>query len=199
MLQRVARYFFRGLLVLVPIIATAYAVYLIVVTVDDWINLEALLGRRIPGAGVVVTLALITVTGILASSFWTRWLFKLTDRMFRRLPLIKLLYSSLNDLVGAFVGEKKRFERPVLVRPMAGADLTLIGFETRDSLADFGLADHVAVYVPQAYNFGGTVILVPRSVTQRLAIDGVTAMTFALSGGVSGQGPATGRTATLGS
>jgi uncharacterized membrane protein len=189
MLQRVVTYFFRGLLTLVPIIATGYAAYFLFVTVDDWVNLEGLLNRRIPGAGVALTIVFITVAGMLASSIWTRWLFRLTDRAFRRLPLVKLLYSSLTDLVGAFVGEKKRFDRPVLVRPVPDADFALVGFETRDSLAAFDLADHAAVYVPQAYNFGGTVLLVPRSRVTPLAIDGVTAMTFALSGGVSGQLP----------
>jgi uncharacterized membrane protein len=186
MLQRFLRHFFRGLLILVPIAVSAYVVYLVFVTMDNWINLEFLLDRRIPGAGVAITIVLITVTGVLASNIWTRWLFKLTDRVFRRLPLVKLLYSSLNDLIGAFVGEKKRFERPVLVRPVADAEFALVGFETRDDLLCFGLADHAAVYVPQAYNFGGTVLLVPRSRVAPLEIDGVTAMTFALSGGVSG-------------
>jgi uncharacterized membrane protein len=189
MLQRIIGYFFRGLLILVPTAVTAYVVYVVFATVDEWVNLDFLLDRRVPGAGVAITLLLITVTGLLASSIWTRWLFKLTDRLFRRLPLIKLLYASLNDLIGAFVGEKKRFERPVLVRPMAGAEFSLLGFETRDSLQGLGLEGHAAVYVPQAYNFGGTVLLVPRSQVRPLGIDGVTAMTFALSGGVSGTLP----------
>jgi uncharacterized membrane protein len=187
MLQRVVKYFVRGLLILVPMTVTAYAVWVVFITVDDWVNLESLLDRRIPGAGVVLTVALITLTGVLASTVWTRWVFNLTDRLFRRLPLVKLLYGSLNDLVSAFVGEKKRFERPVLVRPIEGADLTLVGFATREDVTGLGLADHVAVYVPQAYNFGGTVMLVPQSRIEPLSIDGVTAMTFALSGGVSGR------------
>ena len=192
MLKSIVRYFLRGLLILVPIVATAYAVYLVFVTVDDWINLDVLLDRRIPGVGVALTVVLITVTGLLASSVWTRWFFKLTDRIFRRLPLVKLLYASVNDLVGAFVGEKKRFERPVLVRPFDGAEFAMIGFETRDSLAGIGLADHAAVYIPQAYNFGGNVLLLPRSRIRPLGIDGVTAMTLVLSGGVSGQLPDSG-------
>jgi len=191
-LKSIVRYFLRGLLILVPIVATAYAVYLVFVTVDDWINLDVLLDRRIPGVGVALTVVLITVTGLLASSVWTRWFFKLTDRIFRRLPLVKLLYASVNDLVGAFVGEKKRFERPVLVRPFDGAEFAMIGFETRDSLAGIGLADHAAVYIPQAYNFGGNVLLLPRSRIRPLGIDGVTAMTLVLSGGVSGQLPDSG-------
>jgi uncharacterized membrane protein len=186
LLQSAARFFLRGLLVLVPIVLTAYAVYLVFITVDDWVNLEPLLDRRIPGAGVALTFVLITITGVLASSIWTRWLFGLTDRLFRRLPLVKLLYTSLNDLVGAFVGEKKRFEHPVLVRPIENADLALVGFATREDLAGCDLAGHAAVYVPQAYNFGGTVLLVPQSRITPLAVDGVSAMTFALSGGVSG-------------
>lgn len=187
MLHRLTTYFLRGLFILTPIVVTVYVAFVVFATVDSWINVETLLDRRIPGAGFVITLTLITLTGFLASNFMTRWVFHLADRVFGRVPLFKLLYSSLKDLTGAFVGDRKRFDRPVLVRPTERADVLLFGFQTRDELGEFGLADHGAVYVPQSYNFAGNLIVVPRSRIQPLNVDGVAAMTFIVSGGVSGK------------
>jgi uncharacterized membrane protein len=186
-LQGFIKYFLRGLLTLVPITLTVYVAYFVFVTIDGWINVESLLDRRIPGVGVALTVVLITLTGVLASTFWARWIFGLTDRLFRKLPIVKLLYTSLNDLIGAFVGEQRRFDRPVLVRPVEDAEVQFVGFETRRRLNEFGMYDHAAGYVPWFYNFGGNVILVPRSRVRPLNFDGVSAMTFVLSGGVTGR------------
>lgn len=188
MLQNLARYFVRGLLVLAPVVLTTYVVWLVFTSIDSWINVEALLDRRIPGAGVVVTLAAIVLTGFLASNVLTRWVFREADRWFSKLPVIKLLYVSMKDLVGAFVGDRKKFDRPVRFRPADDGDVELVGFLTRESLIDIGLPDHASIYVPMAYNMGGATMLVPRARLEPLELDGASAMTFALSGGVSGAG-----------
>jgi uncharacterized membrane protein len=186
-LQGFIKYFVRGLLILVPITLTVYVAYFVFVTIDGWINVESLLDQRIPGVGVALTVVLITLTGLLASSVWARWIFGLTDKLFRKLPVVKLLYTSLKDLIGAFVGEQRRFDRPVLVLPVEDAEGQFVGVETRGRLNEFGMDDHAAVYVPWSYNFGGNVILVPRSRVRPLDLDGVSAMTFVLSGGVTGR------------
>lgn len=188
MFQALVKYFVRGLLILAPIALTAYVAYVVFTAIDGFINVELLVDRRIPGAGVAVTLILIIVTGFLASNVVTRWVFHATDRLFYRLPVIKQLYSSLKDLVGAFVGDQRRFDRPVRFRPVAGSDVLLLGFLTRDDCAEIGLQDHAAVYVPMAYNVGGAVMIVPTDRIEPLPLDGASAMTFSLSGGVSGAG-----------
>lgn len=186
MAQRLVGYFFRGLLVLAPIAATVYVLWLVFATVDGWINVEALLDRRLPGAGVVVTIVLVTAVGFLASNFATRWLFHAMDRLLGRLPLVKLLYTSVKDFIEAFVGDQRKFDRPVVFDPSDGSDVLLLGFLTQDGVDDLGLDGHAAVYVPQAYNFGGVVLMVPRNRIRPVAVDGTAAMTFAMSGGVSG-------------
>jgi len=182
-----AKYFFRGLIVVVPIAVTAIAVSWIFVEIDTWINLEPLLNRKVPGAGVVLTAVVITFVGFLASNFATRWMFQALEELLEHTPLVKLVYTSLKDIVGAFVGEKKKFNRPVLVALTEGSDVATIGFITRNALTELGLDDHVAVYVPQAYNIGGNVVVVPRERVKPLDADPAKVMTFIVSGGVTGE------------
>jgi uncharacterized membrane protein len=188
MLQALAKYFFRGLVFVGPVALTVYVLYVVVVRVDGWINVQALVGRRVPGAGVVVTLAAITLIGFLATNFATRWLFGAMDRVFGHLPLVKLFYTSIKDLIGAFVGERKRFDRPVLVALGDGSETRLLGFVTRDDLTELGASGHVAVYVPQSYNFAGNLLVVPGSRIRALDADSKSVMAFIVSGGVTGLG-----------
>ena len=76
MIKFLIKNFVRGLLFLVPVAATGYALYVVFVAMDGLINTEPLLNKRVPGAGVVVTLAFIITVGFLASNFLTRWVFK---------------------------------------------------------------------------------------------------------------------------
>ena len=186
MLQRLMTYFVRGLLVVAPAAVTVYVIYLVFVTIDGWINVERLLDRRIPGVGVLITLVGITLVGVLATNLATRWLFQRVDRLFRRMPLVQLVYTSLKDLIGAFVGDQKRFDRPVLVLPAEGSSLMLVGFLTRDDLGPLGLPDCAAVYVPQSYNFAGNVVVVPRARIRPVQQPSSAMMAFIVSGGVSG-------------
>src|SRR5262245_33882440 len=135
----VAKYFLRGLIVVVPIAVTAVAVSWIFLEIDTWINVERLLNRKVPGAGVVLTVVVITVVGFLASNFATRWMFQALEDLLEHTPLVKLVYTSLKDMVGAFVGEKKKFNRPVLVTLTKDPDVSTMGFVTRSALAELGL------------------------------------------------------------
>ena len=144
---------------------------------------------KIPGLGlaiaVVVTLVGITLIGLLASNFVGRKLFELIDRLFARVPLIKLLYSSLKDFISAFAGEKKSFDKPVVAELMPGGPLAA-GFVTRQSFEMLGLADHVAVYFPHSYNFSGYVLMLPASKVRPIELDSAEVMAFIVSGGVTG-------------
>ncbi len=173
------RYFFRGLLVFVPSVLTIAIVVFVFRTVDAW------MGLPIPGAGFLATITLIVVVGALASNFVTKRLFELVEALFRRLPFVKLLYSAIRDVTDAFVGERKGFERPVVVTIDEGTGLKVVGFLTRDSLDDAGLPGCVAVYLPQSYNFAGYLLVVPRRLVTPLAAKGADAMAFVVSGGAS--------------
>lgn len=184
-MRRLINYFLQGLIFLVPIILTLWAAGSTFLAIDGWIR--RLMGSRIPGLGFLVMLAGVTLFGFLASNFFTRRLLQLFESLLDRLPLLRLLHSSVKDLMSAFVGEKRRFNRPVLVSLGGDGRLKAFGFVTRDDMNRYGLPDEVAVYFPQAYNFAGQVVVVPRSAVTPIAADSSEVMAFIVSGGVTGK------------
>lgn len=179
-MKNITKYFFEGLLFLTPIVVTLYVLYFVFSKVDQ------IFGFKIPGVGFLVTIGLVTVVGFLVSNFLAKGVVMVIDNLFSRMPLAKMIYSSIKDLVNAFVGEKKQFNRPVLVALAPGSAVQAMGFVTRESLENIGMAESVAVYLPQSYNFAGNLIVVPREQVTPLAVESGKVMTFIVSGGVSG-------------
>ena len=177
-------YFLRGLLVFVPGALTIFAVFWAFTMLDGLFR--NLLGVKIPGVGVVITISLITGIGLLASNILGKKIFDWFESIFTKLPLMKLLYSASKDMIGAFAGEKKSFTKPVLVELLVGGPMAM-GFITKESLGFLGLTDHVAVYLPQSYNFAGSVLIFPTRQVTPLGIGSSDAMAFIVSGGVSGK------------
>lgn len=178
-MSRLLDYFFRGLIVLAPAVITVWVFWQILTTLDRW------LGFGIPGLGLVATLALITLFGFLTTSVIARWLVRLVDSTFARLPLIRLVYSSTKDLLDAFVGEKRRFDRPVVVQTSADGVEKAFGFVTTEAMARFGLDEHVTVYLPFSYTFTGVIRIYPVNHVRPLATDSAELMAFVVSGGVT--------------
>jgi uncharacterized membrane protein len=178
-MTRLLNYFLRGLVFVAPVALTVYVAWWVFDWIDSW------LGVPIPGVGFVLTLALITLVGFLGSNLITRGLLGVVERLFTKLPFVRLLYASTRDLLDAFVGEKRRFETPVMVALVPGGTAKVLGFVTQTTLAKLGLVDHVAVYLPQSYNFAGNVIIVPSSQVERLDADSSAVMAFIVSGGVT--------------
>lgn len=185
-MRRLTRYFIEGLLFLVPIAATIFIVYKVFVKVDGLISFDIPgIGFRVPGLGFLATLLLILVIGFISSNFLTGKITSLIDLLFRKLPLVKLLYTSVKDLIGAFVGDKKGFNKPVAVDVSPGSSISVLGFITSEDLSSFGISGKVAVYLPQSYNFAGNMIVVPKEQVQPLKADTADFMTFIVSGGIS--------------
>jgi uncharacterized membrane protein len=178
-MTRLLNYFLRGLVVVVPLVLTIYVCAVIFTTIDNW------LGLPIRGAGFVLALVFITLIGFFASTIVTRGLLNALDRLFDRLPFVRLLYSSAKDMLNAFVGEKRRFDKPVLVSISNDRAVKVLAFLTSDSLASLGIEDHVSVYMPQSYGFAGHIIVVPADRVERIDADAAEVMAFIISGGVT--------------
>jgi len=189
-MKRFLKYFLRGLLIFVPVALTIF------ILVYIFRGLEKLFRELLPFipfpvlgllVGLLVTIGGIFLIGLFASNFVGKKLFGLVDKLFAKVPLVKMLYSAIRDLVEAFAGEKKKFDKPVLVTLGPGCDAKVVGFMTRENLDNLGLKDHVAVYLPQSYNFAGNVLLFPKEAVKPLDIESSEAMTFIVSGGVAGE------------
>ena len=178
-MKRLLNYFLRGLVVIAPVALTIYISWVVFVSVDSWLPLP------IPGLGFAITLALITLVGFLASNLVTRGLVNLVESVMARLPFARLLYTSTKDLLNAFVGEKRRFDKPVLVQIVPGGSVRALGFVTQETLERLGAPEHVAVYFPQSYNFAGQVLIVSAAHVERLDAASSDVMAFIVSGGVT--------------
>jgi uncharacterized membrane protein len=180
LLSLFVRYFFNGTLFIVPLVATLYFVFEAFSWLDSRLNLPY------PGVGFLIIVTGITLFGYFTTLFAFRTLSVWFEQIINRIPLVKLVYSSIKDLMAAFVGEKKKFDRPVLVTLHRESHLQRIGFITQDDLSHVGLEGKVVVYFPQSYAMAGDHFLVPKECVTPLPLSGAQAMKFIISGGVSG-------------
>jgi uncharacterized membrane protein len=177
-MRRLASYFFRGLVFIAPLAVTVYVCVRIFRGIDGW------LGLPVPGLGFVVTIAIITLTGFLASTILAKSILLGVDSLVNRLPVVRLLYSATKDLLNAFVGEQRRFDAPVLV-PVGGGSGRALGFVTQPALAQLGRADHVAVYLPFSYSLSGRLLVFPSADIVPVTASSTDVLAFIVSGGVT--------------
>jgi uncharacterized membrane protein len=110
----------------------------------------------------------------------------LFDKLLEKTPGVKIIYSSVKDFLEAFAGNKKKFDKPVLVC-IDAEDIWRIGFITQENCEHLGLKDHVTVYVPHSYAISGISFILPLSKTKKLPkhINASEAMKYVISGGVT--------------
>ena len=196
--RNVLKYFLQGLIILAPIIITAWAVFSLFNYIDNILPnfIHALFPvfykpdaegniQKIPGVGFVVIVVMIVLTGWISSSFVVGKVVDFFDHVLERTPGIRFIYTAVKDFLEAFAGEKRKFDKPVLVNVDA-AEVWRMGFMTQDNGSRFGLKDHVVVYVPHSYAVSGIVYVVPIEKVRFLSdVSSTEAMKFALSGGVA--------------
>ncbi len=196
-IRQLLKFFFQGLIVIVPAGISIYAVLWLFNAVDnilpnilhyffpDWHNEGTADLKDIPGLGFLVVVVIVILIGSISSSFIVGKIIDFFDAVLERTPGIKFIYSSVKDFLEAFAGNKKKFDKPVLVN-VDGPDVWRIGFITQADALSFDLADHVVVYVPLAYAITGITYIVPKKNIKPLDnINSAEAMKFAVSGGVA--------------
>ncbi|MFN8154605.1 MAG: DUF502 domain-containing protein [Bacteroidia bacterium] len=192
MMKKLANYFFQGLLFVVPIVVTFYVVYLAILWMDNLLPIQIPISVpwsddfKLPGLGILIILAVITVVGYIGTRFVRNPFFIMFEGLMERTPLLKVIYSSVKDLIEAFVGEKKRFNQPVLVTVNNNPSVQRIGFITENDLSELGLSkEKMAVYLPFSYGFNGQLVIVDAGQVQKLDASGTEMMKFVISGGVT--------------
>lgn len=185
------KYFFQGLLIIAPLTITAFSLYWIFTSIDNLFPSEIIPADsplkflKYRGVGFLLVIIGILVVGYLSSSFIIGRIFELFESLLERTPGIRFIYTSVKDIFDAFVGERRKFDHPVLVNVYAN-DVWELGFITQNDMKYFGLSDTVAVYCPSSYAIAGKVYLVKSyKVTPLKNISAGEAMKFAVSGGVA--------------
>jgi uncharacterized membrane protein len=192
------QYFFQGLIILAPIVITTWAVISLFNFIDGILpNLlntlfPTLVGvdangepKRYPGLGFLVVIIIVILIGYLSSSFVFGRIVHFFDLLLEKTPGVKVIYTTLKDFFEAFAGNKKKFNRAVLVC-IEREDIWQLGFITQQDVHEFGLQEYVSVYIPHSYAFSGRMYFVKRDRIKVVDhMNATEAMKFAISGGVA--------------
>jgi len=177
--KRTLSLFLQGLLYIGPIFIVLYLIFRFFILVDG------ILPFKIPGIGLIVIFFGVTIIGYFGNTIIAKPLFMYFKRLVDRVPLIKTIYESVTDLLSAFVGNKKKFNVPVMVKMNKEAEIYKMGFLTKDDLTKLGIEKGmVTVYLPHSYAFSGNMFVVPAGNVRFLNLPSSEVMKFIVSGGV---------------
>ncbi|MGV8914900.1 MAG: DUF502 domain-containing protein [Kaistella sp.] len=181
-----AKSFFQGLLIIGPFALTIWIIWYIVSSIDNIIPTFS--ERMYPGITFVIVIFGTALIGFLGNKFLLgRVVVDSVDYILEHTPGIKFIYTSLKDVMTSFVGDKKKFNQPVLIKTAELPEVWRIGFLTQSDLSSVGFPDYVSVYLPHSYAVSGWVVFV--RATNIVVLENVSAaqaMKFAVSGGVAG-------------
>lgn len=192
------RTFLSGLFVLLPVLVTVAIIVWLFGAAETALGglLRVLMPNAVylPGMGLVFTVAVIFLVGLLTQAIFFRKLFGWFEHQLERIPMVKTVYSAVKDLTGfisrAGAGdEKKRFGQVVLVQ-VPDVPIRMLGFVTLEDLSrlklkEDGAGEQVAVYLPMSYQIGGYTVLLPRSYLTPLDMGMEEAMRFVITAGLS--------------
>jgi uncharacterized membrane protein len=195
----VRKYLITGLLIWIPLVITLWVLKLIVDTLDQSLLLlppqwrtESFLGFHVPGLGVILTLVIVFVTGVLATNFLGARLVHLWHEILHRIPVVNSIYSSVKQISDTlFSSSGQAFRKALLVQwPREG--MWTIAFLTGVPGGDVVKhlpGDYVSVYVPTTPNpTGGYFVMVPRKDVIELAMSVDSALKYIISMGVVSPG-----------
>lgn len=190
-MKRLIRYFMQGLLYITPVVVTIYFFVLVFSWLDGLLHgmgffEESEFARySFPGLGILLFLLLITLVGFLGQSLITTPLARMFDKLLNKAPLFKIIYTSVKDLLSAFVGKERKFDTPVLVNVDTSGHLQRLGFITSKDLSHLGLENKVSVYMPSSYGMLGELVIVDQSQVTIIHANSTDIMKFIVSGGVT--------------
>ena len=190
--RRLARTFFSGLAVVLPIVITIAVVLWVVNTAESLLGavVRPLLpeGSYPRGLGLVTAIGLIFAIGVLMEAVYFRRLMGWFEEILNRIPLVKTVYGAVRDLMSLFSKSgSRKFSKVVQVK-LPGTEASLIGFVTIEDFAGLPVAPgagQVAVYMPMSYTIGGYTLFVPREWLTPLDMSLEDAMRFVVTAGMS--------------
>ena len=179
------RSFIQGLIIMGPFAITVWVIWSVVFSID---NLVPSVSQKFPGLIFFIVIFGTTFIGFFGNKFIIgRLIVDGVDYVLEHIPGIKFLYTSLKDVLGSFVGDKKKFNVPVWVKTNETPEIWRIGFLTQADMSVVNLDQMIAVYLPHSYAVSGWVIITKyTNVKEVTGMSAAEAMKFAVSGGVAG-------------
>lgn len=168
--------FFKGLIVVLPITLTFYLLIWASINVESMFGsgIEVVLGKKLyfPGLGIAFTVVFIFLVGLLVNNFITGRFFAWLTRTLEKVPLIKVIYNPLKDLMALIPGRSSDRNKPqkVVLLKMDSSGMEVLGLVTREVVEELPGEDKVTVYVPFSYMLGGMTYIVSRDKIRKIDI-----------------------------
>ena len=202
------KYFITGLLIWIPVVITAWVLNLLVSTMDQTLLLlpeqwqtKQLLGVHIPGMGVIITLIVVFVTGLLAANFIGRRVVSVWDGILTRIPVVKSIYGGVKQVSDTlFSSTGQAFRKALLVQyPREGAwTVAFLTGTPGGDVVNHLHGEYVSVYVPTTPNpTSGFFLIFRRSDVIELDMSVDDALKYIVSMGVVPPGPGKRKVASL--
>lgn len=193
--QLIKRYFITGLLIWVPLVITGWVLSLIISTLDQSLRLlpasvhpENLVGFPIPGAGAVLTLAMILLTGLLAANFIGQKLVLWWEKLLTSIPVVNSVYNSVKQVSDTlFSPNGNAFRKAILVRYPHQNSWTIAFLTGRPGgdVVNHLDGEYVSVYVPTTPNpTSGFFLMMPTKDVVELEMTVDEALKYIISMGV---------------
>jgi uncharacterized membrane protein len=165
-MQWLRRSFIAGFFVTVPLVISVAALVWIFGIIDGFTAPVAtrVLGREVPGLGILLTLLVVLVVGAVATNVIGRRLLARAESWLLMIPVFRTIYAPVKQLVVAFSPDNEYgFKRVVMVEDPARG--LIMGFLTKEFTVNFGSGSEalVAVYVPTNHLYLGDIVLAPRA------------------------------------
>lgn len=184
MFSKFVKYFLRGLLLIGPLAISVMVVVNILRFFDGLITKH--LEVSFPGLGLLIIIPGLALLGWIGGSIIAKPFINSFNRLLKRAPFINMIYNSIKDVLSAFVGQKKKFNQPVMVKMNESAELYKLGYITEEDLTSLGIDENIiAVYLPHSYNFSGNLYLIPAKNVKKIDYHSGNLMKFIVSGGVT--------------
>lgn len=190
LIKRILAYFVRGLVLVAPTYFTFLIIKESIGYLDSilpiYIDTDGKNLLYLPGLGILIILSGIVFLGFIFSRFVPQSFFSFGKSILNKMPLVSLIYYAIKDLISAFVGDKRKFNQPVLVTINPQSDIKKLGFVTQTDLSNLAIEGYVAVYCPHSYAFSGELFIVPNTHIKHLDnVSSTDVMKMIVSGGVS--------------
>jgi len=194
-MQHFGRIFLNGLGMIVP---TALLIYLVIWMIrateslfSPWAAKMLPQSMHFAGMGLILGVVFVFLVG-LGLRFWIVVKLKeLFDALIERIPLVKSIYSSINDFMGFFTSMKDAENKKMVLVTLPESGIKLIGFVTQEDLShiDGTEEDEVGVYLQMSYQMGGYLVFVPRKCLTPLTMGVEEGLRMVMTAGISAGKP----------
>ena len=194
-MNRIIKYFLRGLLYVVPMSLTIWILYLSIKFINDLLNpilekinqiIDVELAWLGVVLGVIIIFILLLLIGYIGSIIISTPINSLFKKLLKQAPLVQTIYTSIKDLMNTFVGNKKGFSEPVLVKIYENSTIERIGFVTNEEVESLNIKKgKVLVYLPHSYAISGQLFVVDKKDVTPINKSSSEVMKLIVSGGVT--------------